>query len=122
MHATYYNPMPYKAERWMSFSVLLPEDWNAEKGSWGPIVFQVKSRNQDGTGNGPTFSISAAGQHNSEPWQIDHLWSPDEEPSKIPWQYIDKWDRANSHAHASIDDFPDRQRSEFALGNLNRGG
>jgi hypothetical protein len=114
--------MPYKAERWMSFSVLLSKNWNADKGDWGPIVFQVKSSNQDGTGNGPTFSISAAGEYNTETWQIDHRWSPGEQPSQIRWQYIDKWDRVNDHAHAAVEDFPDREQSELALGNLNRGG
>lgn len=125
MHSDYYNAMPYLSERWMSISVYLPEDFDSRNygGRNGPIVFQVKSRNQDGTGNGPTFSIKAGGDNLEEGWMLDHRWSPDQMPVEIPWQYLDKWEGDNEgNAHAVLEDFPDRAVSEAALRSLNRGG
>lgn len=121
-HAQFYDAMPYRRDRWMSVSVFVPETHDTSGSGWGPIVFQVKSRSQDGTGNGPTFAISAGGEYAADSWQIKHAWSPDQMPSKIPWQYIDKWESDNSHSHAAVQDFPNRELSERTLGNLNRGG
>jgi hypothetical protein len=112
-----YGAMQYLEEYWVSTSYFVPSDWDNGGSGWGPLVFQIKPKNQGG-GIGPTFHIRI---ENGE-WILRHTWT--DEPNcqcKLPWQQ--QMDYSSDILHADLlADFPDRAVSEAALADLNKGG
>jgi hypothetical protein len=106
----FYDAIPYKSERWVSISIFVPDDWEPDGSSWGPILYQIKALN-DGGGVGPAITLSLEGGD----WLIEHNWMG--KPNcrcPVPWQQAMNY-TAKGTEPALRADFPDRRASEAAL-------
>lgn len=119
-----YNALDYMDERWISVSHYLPSDWDERGGGYGPTVFQIKPK-LDGGSIGPCINIGIDGGS----WAIKHGWTDVKNLRKsTPWQqrpeYSAKYPAADGSddAAALLADFPDREKSQAALADLNKGG
>lgn len=120
-----YNVLPYMSERWISFSIYIPDDWNPTGDGWGPVLFGMKPLT-----NGDALSGIANIHIEDDSWQIHHRWSPVENPvaSDVPWQYNMFYRKDYPVTGQSplwddgVADFPDPDVSRRALGNINKGG
>lgn len=119
----FYDALPYRSERWVSYSIYIPEDWEPADGGWGPVLFGMKAYNPGAPGIANILIEDGS-------WKIRHRWSPDKDPKSKdqPWQYgmfytkdypvigeSPKWDDG-------VKDFPDPKESRQALASINRGG
>lgn len=125
LHPDYYNAIPHMAERWVSFSIFLPEDWPASGTGWGPVIMGIKQR-QDSYAISGLFGIDIL----NNTWTVRHRWHPEQNASDMPWQhgmfYSGNYDgqpypRANFWPDG-LADFPDVSTSHAALQSLNKGG
>lgn len=124
-----YNALPHMGERWLSYSVYLPANWEEKRGDWGPSLFGLKPRNDGGAVSG-TLSLGI----DDDSWQISHRWSPVLNPAgdDVPWQqqmnYTGNYQSTgrpypnNNDWPNGMDDFPNVQQSYAALQSLNVGG
>lgn len=132
-HPISYNAMPYMAERWMSISHYVPNDWDTSNGSgFGPIVFQVKPLNEQGLSPCLSFQIVKPATVSGKPasWTIGHITSELLNPTRqdiAPEQSVkyDAYYPAPDGSGTGADlraDFPNQAASQAALANLNKGG
>ena len=120
-----YDALPYKAERWISFSVYIPEDWAPAPAGWGPVIFDMKPYTNVEKNSGIANIHIEDGS-----WKIIHRWSDVKNPTSddVPWQYSmnyrsdypirgqsPEWDDG-------VEDFPNPDKSRQALGSINKGG
>jgi hypothetical protein len=125
-----YNALPYMSERWLSASVFIPADWEEKQTGWGPNIFMVKPLTESGRGVTGLLDISISGSS----WSVEHRWSPVQDPDidDVPWQqqmtYTNDYrlgdgpyPRSDSWAQG-LEDYPNVQASQAALGDLNKGG
>jgi hypothetical protein len=122
-----YGAMTYENDWWFGTSIFLPSDWPTGGSNWGPLLFQVKERNER-SGGQPVFTIATRGNS----WSLTHNWIYMERPttSDIPWQqsmfYTGNFEgspypRANAWPEGMAD-FPNVEASHAALKSLNLGG
>jgi hypothetical protein len=116
-----YNAVPYMKERWISASVFVPADWESAGSGWGPIVFQMKPRNESGIS--PTIAIELK----SHGWEVIHRWAAkqDPAPSDVPWQQHMAYSSVyptNTNWPDGLKDFPDTVKSQASLAAINKGG
>lgn len=116
-HAFHYQALPSMSERWGSLSIYLQEDFDITDSGWAPIFNSYK----------PIPNTSASGIFqvavDSNGWRLVYRWSPDLNPTQPPWQMVMFADAISSHGNADLlKDLPDRQASEAALADLNKGG
>lgn len=120
-----YNVLPYLSERWISFSVYLPDNWQPTGGGWGPVLFGIKPLT-----NGDQLSGIANVHLEKDSWEIHHRWSPVVNPSSsdVPWQYQMFYRKdypvigGNPRWDDGVADFPNPDVSRQALASVNRGG
>ena len=120
-----YHVLPYMSERWISFSVYLPDDWSPANGDWGPSMVGFKP-DANTSGVSGVANVEIAGGS----WRITHRWSDAENPdsSDVPWQYQMFYDDSYPKLGGSpswddgVADFPDPDASRQALGSVNTGG
>jgi hypothetical protein len=106
----FYNALPYGTERWLSISIFVPDSWDTDGSSWGPILYQIKALN-DGGGIGPAITLSLQGGD----WLVEHNWT--DVPNcrcRLPHQQQMNY-KADGTPSALLADFPDRSASEAAL-------
>jgi Polysaccharide lyase len=106
----FYDALPYQSERWVSISIFVPDNWDTDGSSWGPILYQIKALN-DGGGIGPAITLSLEGGD----WLVEHNWMG--KPNcdcPVPWQQAMNY-TAKGTEPALLSDFPDRSASEEAL-------
>lgn len=126
----YYDAIPYQRERWISFSVFLPADWDTSGSGWGPLLLSLKPLNEGVNGDGIGGAIGfGVGNGN---WTIFQNWRAELNPAGgAPWQYSmfysgdvdgtgpyprpDFW-------HGGVTDFPDMAVSHAALRSVLKGG
>ncbi len=122
-HTDVYNAMPQFQERWASISVYIPEDFEVTESGWLPLVFQLKSRNQDldASGASPAFAIHV-GNHG---WEINHRTHAsllkEIGRNNFDSAHVSRYRPRNTASHLKKD-FPSVSSSEAALADLNRGG
>ncbi|HET6630813.1 MAG TPA: heparin lyase I family protein [Woeseiaceae bacterium] len=106
----FYNAMPYMSERWVSVSIFVPDNWDTDGNSWGPVVFQIKALN-DGGGVGPAITLNL----NGGAWMVEHNWTDVRNcRCRLPYQQQMNY-KAEGTEPALLVDFPDRSASEAAL-------
>jgi Polysaccharide lyase len=119
----YYNAIPQGAERWMSISFFIPEDYDGSGGGFGPVLWGSKSSSQNKPG---AFGIWA---ENGE-WQIIHRYYSRKMHEQgvdaraswwLSFEYSTGFPSADNWPQGLLD-FPDIAASRAALANLNRGG
>lgn len=123
----YYDAMPYKAERWWSFSVFLPTNFEVSSAGWGPVVGETKAFPWNAAGPQLSWlSVSVS----EDTWVINHRFLSKEmkqsgvDLSQSYWLSIgyQKDFPSSSEWAQGLVDFPDVAASRAALGNLNKGG
>ena len=118
----YYDALPLMSERWLSYSVYVPPDWDDLGNGWGITLFQLKSQSPNTL---PMFEIQI---HQGE-WQIMHRWTDipngTQADGAFPWQhqmkYTPNYPRVGSSEWSDVRDFPEDQ-SQAALGSVLKGG
>lgn len=115
-----YNAIPYLANRWISVSVFVPEDWDAGGSGWGPIVWQMKPRNESGLSPAIAIELKSYG------WEVLHRWDDAVDPSPIdvPWQqqmYYNANYPTSKDWSDGLSDFPDVTLSRNAFATIGRG-
>lgn len=117
----YYDAIPQGAERWVSISFFIPEDFNSSGSGMGPVVWGSKSNPETRPG---AFGIWA--QDNE--WQFIHRYYG-HTAKEENYTFGDHWwivDTYRSDYPLGDDghfiDLPDVDASRAALANLNRGG
>ena len=123
----YYNAMPYKAERWWSFSVFLPSDFDVSGSGWGPVIAETKAFPWNAAGPQLAWLGVNVGE---DSWIINHrFFSKDMKQSGVDLSQsywlstgYKKDFPSNSEWPQGLVDFPDVAASKAALGYLNRGG
>jgi hypothetical protein len=115
-----YNALPYLEERWLSFSVYVPSDWNDSSGNGVLNVFQVHPRN----GSAPPF---LSFEMRVEGWRINHRVSDQMDPTaaQVPLQqqmyYTANYPTSTGDWPDGLLDFPNVTASRTALGTIRRG-
>lgn len=115
-----YQGLPNMSERWISFSIYLPADYEFEGSSWGQQLWELKPTNDGGSGD--TFGVWLTSNRS---WSISHNWQRGEPQGFAP---IAQQMRYNKDYPTPQSDWPDGSRS-FAtaqsrqeLGNILLGG
>jgi hypothetical protein len=119
----HYNAIPQGAERWVSISFFIPENFDSSGSGFGPVLWGSKSSLQDKPG---AFAIWA--QDNE--WQLVHryysrkMYENEVDARKSWWLTFRYSSTFPSEAQwpEGLVDFPDVEASRKALANLNRGG
>ena len=118
-----YNALPYGEERWISFSIYLPENWQPADGGWGVSLAGFKPRNNTSSVSGVANLVIL-----DESWQIHHRWSSVLNPTQddVPWRqnmiYRKDYPQPGSDWEDGELDFPSPDESRTALGSINKGG
>jgi len=124
-----YDALPHMAERWLSYSVYIPSDWEVKQGGWWPTLVCPKPRH-DGGGVSGTLKLALDGNS----WSIIHRWSDIVNPSgnDVPWQqqmvYTGNFEGTGKpypnrdNWPDGMADFPNVQQSYAALQSVNIGG
>lgn len=120
----YYDAIPQGAERWVSFSIYLPEDFDASGKGFGPVIWGSKSSTQDKPG---AFGLQIK---DNESWELIHrYYSARMHESGVDFKkawwlstYYSKDFPSRFDWAQGLVDFPDENLSRAALANLNRGG
>lgn len=124
----FYNAIPYQTERWMSFSVYVPSDWEEGGTGWGPSVFQLKPLNEGPSGVSGTLTFEIT---QGKAWTIHHIWSPVRDlDGQVPWQqhmFYSGLEQGGPYPRADfwpegLKDFPNVAASQAALQSLRKGG
>ena len=119
MTAQFKNTLPYQQERWLSFSIHVPSDFNlmGGTGSFGLVVWGSKP-------NGATTSGWLGLILRNNTWQIVHRYEADLNASGDWWKNTtyDKATPSSTEWAQGLVDFPDEVASKASLGNLNKGG
>lgn len=121
----YYNAIPQGAERWVSFSVFVPSNFEGPGSvpGFGPIIWGSKSSIQNKPG---AFGVEIDGNE----WKVIHRFyskemhrqQVDANPSWwLTTEYSSSFPSASDWPQGLVD-FPDEAASKKALGNLNKGG
>ena len=112
-----YNALPAKTERYLAFSIFVPNDFDARSGGFGPVVWASKAFG----GGGPAW---AELELRNNGWVFWHRPSTTDSNVGSWWHSMEY-----SHARPSASywpqglvDFPDEAASKAALANINRGG
>ena len=119
----YYNAIPNGAERWVSFSVYLPSDFNSSGPGFGPLIWGSKSSSQNKPG---AFGV----QINNDSWQLIHRYYSQEMQNKgvdsrkswwLATSYSSSFPSSSDWPAGRVD-FPNETASKAAMANLNLGG
>lgn len=119
----HYNAIPQNAERWLSISFFIPEDFESSGSGFGPVLWGSKSSTQNKPG---AFGITAEDNE----WQIIHRYysrkmHQNGVDARANWwlnfAYSSEFPSATDWPQGLVD-FPDVEASRKALSNLNRGG
>ncbi len=119
----YYNAMPYGAERWLSFSIYLPTDFDPSGSGFGPSIWGSKGSLQQWPGWAGLFI-------RPEGWVFAHRYFSKAmhdvgvNPNQEWWlttEYSATYPSSSSWAQGLVD-YPNAAASKAALGNLNKGG
>lgn len=116
-----WKAMPQGEERWLSYSVYLPEDFDSSGSGFGPVIHGSKSSTKSRPG---WIGI----QVNPDGWRLIHrTYSREAHQKNEPnnWWYAMEYGPgvpSKSKYPSLLADFPDVEASRKALANLNKGG
>ena len=119
----YYNAIPYRAERWMSMSFFVPEDFQVSDAGWGPVVWGSKGNVQAGPG-WAGLSIKESGWQFIHRYYSENMQANNVDASASYWLTVDYSSTFPNSKNwpQGLVDFPNEDASKAALANLNRGG
>lgn len=115
--------LPYHTERWLSFSIYLPSDFDGSGSGWGPVIWGSKSSLEDKPG---MFGLMA--QNNK--WKLIHRYYDEQMHNNnvdalsswwLTAEYTPSFPSSTNWPQGLVD-FPDEAKSKAALANLNKGG
>lgn len=114
--------IPAQSERRFEAVIYLSENYELDThgAANGPMFWQLKSRNQDGTGNGPCLALYIGTRDGKPGWVLKHRYGGDvQQPHAIPWYFIDWFDEVEDATTAA--DFVDLEAGKAALAKVIRG-
>lgn len=119
----YYDAIPQGEERWISFSVFVPSDFDVSGDGFGPIIWGSKSSLENKPG---AFGLEL----DTNGWNLIHRYYSGEMhergvDAREAWWLSAEYSKSFPSAAdwpQGLVDFPDTAASRAALGNVNRGG